>query len=71
MKITDMTNLYTAYNKTENFRIIVVALDKEEAMDIAREYGNDAQLEGDWKISEFKLTDKIDCDYVVTYSQAS
>ena len=68
MTIEELNNIFTAYNETEDFRIAVVALDKEEAMDIAREYGNDSHLKDDWKISELKAEDKFDCDYIVTYA---
>ena len=68
MKIADMINLFTAYNKEEDFRIAVVATDHIEAIEIAREYGNDAQLKGDWELFDPKPDDKYDCDYIVTYA---
>lgn len=67
MKITDMANLFTAYDKTEDFRIAVCAADKEEAMQIAEEYRFDSGLKGAFEVSG--LTDgdtKFDCDYVIT-----
>lgn len=69
MKINDMNNLWTAYNKTEDFAVFVVALDKEEAMEYARDYGSDSNLADDWEIREFSLTDKSDCDYIITNGQ--
>ncbi len=69
MKITDLNNLYVGYNKDEDFRILICALDVQEAHEIAAEYGSDGGFEGDWEISEFTdINQKFDCDYVVTYS---
>ena len=70
MKACDMTNLFVGYNKTEDFRILICALDKEEAAELARCYGFDASLEGSWEISEFSDMDtKFDADYVITGGQ--
>ena len=71
MKATDMTNLYVGRNKNENFNVLICAQDREEATDVAREYGSDAGLEGSWEIAEFDdpATD-FDCDTVLTYSDS-
>lgn len=72
MKWNEMQNLFIGYNADEDFRILICALDKQEAHELAREYGLDAGLEGDWKITE---TDPdidnthFDCDYVITGGQ--
>ena len=66
MKIQDMTNLWTAYNKAENFRICIKAGDEMEALEVAHGYSNDSGLDDDWKISEFRATDEFDCDYIVS-----
>lgn len=70
MKITNMTNLFVGYNKTENFKILICALDKEEAANIAAEYANDSKLTGTFEITEFNNADtQFDCDYVLTYAK--
>ncbi len=70
MCITDMTNLFVGYNETEDFRILICALDAQEAYEIANEYRFDTNMNGQFEITE--LTDintKFDCDYVVTGGQ--
>ena len=72
MKWNEMQNLFIGYNKDENFRILICALDKWEASELAREYGLEACIEGDWKISETDLDENdthFDCDYVITGGQ--
>ena len=65
MSIQDMTNLWNGWNKAESFTVIIVASDEEEAMDIVREYGNDAGLTDDWAILEFDASCEVDCDYIL------
>lgn len=72
MRIYEMQNLFIAYNKDEDFRILICALDKYEADELARGYALDAHLEGKWEISE--PNDNInnihfDCDYVISGGQ--
>lgn len=71
MKITELNNLWVAFNKDEDFRVLVVASDLEEACDLIREYANDSHLEGIWDVKELsevkdELNDlRFDCDYVI------
>ena len=70
MKVTDLDNLYVGYNEKEKFRVLICAFDKQEAYEIAAEYGSDSNLEGEWEISEFSdVNTSFDCDYVITYSK--
>ena len=68
MKWNEMQNLFIGYNENEDFRILICALDEIEAIELAREYGLEAHLKGEWKITE---TDPnidnthFDCDYVI------
>ena len=72
MKVTDLAGLYVAYNTKEDFRILVVAQDQQEAMQVARNYFSDSgmnSMPNDIEISEFDDVDtKFDCDYVVTFA---
>ena len=68
MKVYEMTNLFIGYNEEEDFKILICALDSLEAYELAREYGCDAHLDGEWDISEFDEDSKntrFDCDYVI------
>lgn len=67
MKVTDMTNLWVGYNETEDFRILICALDIQEAHEIANNYRLDSHLDGDFEISEFNdINTHFDCDYVLS-----
>lgn len=56
---------FIAYNKKEDFRMVVDAWNKADAIELAEEYRADAGLDGKFVVEEpFK---NIDCDYVVTY----
>lgn len=67
MKINELTNLWVGTNKTENFKILIVALDKTEAQKIANEYCLDSHMSGDFTIDELSdVNEKFDCDYVIT-----
>lgn len=66
MRINEMRNLWVAYNRTEDFRVLVCAEDETEAQAIANEYGVDAKLEGEFCIEAYNSTDfRFDCDYVL------
>lgn len=75
MKINELSGLYVVENKTENFTILVVALDEQEAIEIAREYFNDSHMDySNLEVYAFKYAFKniftnFDCDYVVTKGQ--
>lgn len=74
MNITDLTNLWVVKNISENFSILVVALDEEEAKEIAIEYFNDADIyfstSDRIEVKEFtNINEKFDCDYVITGGQ--
>ena len=75
MKITELTNLFVGYNKSEDFRVLICALDSEEAMNIVRGYAACAHLSSDpsdWSISELKdVNTHFDCDYVITSGDES
>ena len=64
------TNLWIGYNATEDFRILICALDKIEAHELADEYRLDSHLDGKFEIIELTTEDRIDdirfdCDYVI------
>ena len=66
MKINELTNLWVGYNKKEDFRILICACDEIEAKEIADEYRDDSNMEGDFEIKEFNdINTHFDCDYVV------
>ena len=66
MKVTELTNLWVGYNKTENFRVLICALDQEEAQEIADGYCLDGHFEGKFEVTEFDdLDTHFDCDYVI------
>ena len=70
MKVTDLIKLWVGYNATENFRILICALDIEEARVIAAGYRYDNQMEGSFEITEFSdVETQFDCDYVITYTE--
>ena len=66
MKINELTNLYVGTNEVENFKVLIVALDREEAQEIANNYCLDSNMKGKFNISEFDNTEtQFDCDYVL------
>lgn len=71
MKINELLGLYVVKNEAENFKIMVVALDVEEAIEIARDYFNDSHMDySNLKVSVFKdINTNFNCDYVVTKGQ--
>lgn len=69
MKINELTNLWVGYNETENFRVLIVASDKEEAQEIADDYCSASQMGGNFTIKEFlDVNECFDCDYALTKS---
>lgn len=72
MKWHEMQNIFVGYNEEEDFRILICAFDKQEAYEIVREYAFDANLEGEWEISETTADSNnthFDCDYIITGGQ--
>lgn len=69
MMVRDMVNLYVGYNKQEDFHILICTWDDESgALVLAKEYGAEAGLEGEWEIiSDPAAIDsvKLDCSYVI------
>lgn len=69
MKVNELTNLWVGYNATEDFRVLICALDNIEAQDTANEYCNDTQMNGSFEVTEFTdMETHFDCDYILTYS---
>lgn len=67
MKINELNNLWIGHNETENFKILICALDKIEAQEIANEYNLDSHMIGTFEITKFTNTEtQFDCDYVLT-----
>lgn len=67
MTIKDMTNLYVAYNETEDITIYVIAYDSTEAESKANGYGEDAGLNGTFEILDVNIDPemKVDADYII------
>jgi len=66
MKVNEMTNLWVGYNKTENFKVLILALDEAEAKEITEGYRLDVHLEGKFEIYEFTdVNEHFDCEYVL------
>lgn len=71
MKVNELSGLYVVENKKENFKILVAALDEQEAMKIARDYFMESHMEHE-NLTVHKFTDvdtNFDCDYIVTKGQ--
>lgn len=66
MFISDMTNLFIAHNEREDFNLAIVANDSNEALELAKDYGEDTGLHNDWEIGDFDVATKLDCDYIIT-----
>lgn len=67
MKITDLNHLWVGYNEKEDFRVLICALDEQDAQEIANDYCLDSHMNGKFEISEFSDTNtNFDCDYVLT-----
>lgn len=71
MRINELSGLYVVENKTENFTILVTALDEQKAIEIARDYFNESHMDySDLDTYVFKnIFTNFDCDYVVTKGQ--
>ena len=70
MTVNELTNLWVGYNAEENFKILICALDEQEAYEIAESYRVDSHMESKFEIKEFlDVEEKFDCDYVVTLGQ--
>ena len=61
--------LYVAYNRTENFRALVLAENEEEALHLMNDYSKDAKLSLGWEMLSIYIKDienyNIDCDYII------
>ena len=71
MKVNELSNLWIGYNRDENFRILIYALDEEEAQEVANGYCSDAQMNGVFEVTEFENVNVLvdfDCDYVIAKS---
>ena len=67
MKITDLNHLWVGYNEKEDFRVLICALDEQDAQEIANNYCLDSHMNGKFEISEFSdINTNFDCDYVLT-----
>ena len=67
MKITDLNHLWVGYNEIEDFRVLICALDEQDAQEIANNYCLDSHMNGKFEISEFSdINTNFDCDYVLT-----
>lgn len=70
MMVRDMVNLYVGYNEQNDFHILICTWDDEAgALVLAKKYGAEAGLEGEWEIiSDPAAIDsvKLDCSYVIT-----
>lgn len=68
MKINELTNLWVGTNEAGDFKVLIIALDKEEAQEIANGYCLDSHMEGSFTIEEFyNVNESFDCDYALTY----
>ena len=67
MKITELEGLWTAHNKAENFTVLIAALDKTEAHEIAASYFLDSHMSTESiTVEKFKdANTKFDCDYIL------
>lgn len=62
------TILFSGYNEVEDFRILIRAVDKEQANRLAEEYRLDSKFNGSFEIQEIKNgigNMHFDCDYVI------
>ena len=67
MKITDFSNLYIGFNEYEKFNVLICALNIDDAQKVANEYGIDAELQGEFRVSPYNGSNiRFDCDYVLT-----
>ena len=67
--LASFANLFTAYNKEENFKILICAQDEDEAEKLAEGYRIDAKMTGKFIISEPQTDDRdnvYNCDYIIS-----
>lgn len=71
MKINELSGLYVVKNENENFTILVAALDYQEAIENAKEYFIDSDMNYE-ELSVCNFSDintQFDCDYIITQGQ--
>ena len=67
MKITEMQNLFSAYDETDDFRILVLAENADDAKQIVNIYAADANLNNIFVISdEIDADMNFDCDRIIS-----
>lgn len=67
MKITEMQNLFSAYDETDNFRMLVLAENADDAEQIVSDYAADANLSNVFVISdEIDADMNFDCDRIIS-----
>lgn len=79
MKITELNGLFVAYDSEADFRILIAANDREEALAIAIGYfsgsgiwedGDTSERSQSLEIAYFENPDlNFDCDYIITKDQ--
>lgn len=71
MKINELSGLYVVKNEKENFTILVVALDYQEATEIAKDYFIDSDMNyEELSVCDFSdINTQFDCDYIITQGQ--
>lgn len=71
MKINELSGLYVVKNENENFTILVAALDYQEAIEIAKEYFIDSDMNyEELSVCNFSnINTQFDCDYIITQGQ--
>lgn len=67
MNVFELNNLYAVNNKNEDFRILVVAGDMDEAKEIAKDYFRESGMcTTDLQVMDaFDEFTKFDCDHVI------
>jgi hypothetical protein len=75
MRLYELTNLWSAYNQEEDFRVLVLADTADKAETIACGYGKDSNFNGSWCVQPTDAIDiehtHFDCDYVLTDNDKS
>lgn len=71
MKINELSGLYVVKNEKENFTILVAALDYQEAIELAKEYFIDSDMNyEELSVCDFSdINTQFDCDYIITQGQ--
>lgn len=66
MRLSDMSNLWVGYSRTDDFRICIAAFDAIKALQIANDYARDSGLYGPFAVSRFEDENtQFDCDYII------